>query len=595
MWRTWVMIAITAWLLIGVLTKRFYIPYKHPIFISLAAFFGIVLVANTLGNSPYHSFWSNAERMDGFIGLLHLGAYLVALVGLMRNKVNMKRYLLFLFGIAIALAFLGLRQDKDRIDSVLGNPIYLGSLAYFGFFIAVYLFSRPLDEIKNKNKALRKRIGYGVLALLFLLTIWQTGTRGALLGVAGGGIATAIAILWKSKKVDEKWWRRIAAVVLISTTLLITLFVGWRAQLAELPFIQNNYMLSRVADISFEKDQSNHRLVNWEMAIEGVKERPLLGWGQESYSEVFSKHYNLKGLYNAEQWFDRTHNVLLDWLVFAGILGFIAYLAIFITAIGTLWKKSNLSVIQKSTLTGLIIGYIFQNLVAFDSLVSGIYLYAIFGLIILETSKEEQGPAKAEFRAGPLVISGLVIALSAGWLYYSIYLPRQANNDLITVFATAQQNKNKDIGADLLPVMESAFENKTFLSREILHQIYKRQGIFKHTETSTETVTGFVSLVMSESNRTLTQENYPTKTLVSYGGFFINVGALDQAEQTLLLAHQKSPTKANINWLLGHVYEKQDRLEEAYEKVKYVADEVPQYKQAQKIKNDFETTHPEYK
>jgi hypothetical protein len=50
------------------------------------------------------------------------------------------------------------------------------------------------------------------------------------------------------------------------------------------------------------------------MALKGIAERPVLGWGQENFNYVFNKYYNPQ-MFGQEEWFDRTHNVVLDWLI----------------------------------------------------------------------------------------------------------------------------------------------------------------------------------------------------------------------------------------------------------------------------------------
>ena len=67
----------------------------------------------------------------------------------------------------------------------------------------------------------------------------------------------------------------------------------------------------------------------WNISWQGVKERPILGWGQDNFSFVFTKYYNPQ-MYAQEPWFDRSHNVFLDWLVAAGVVGLIAYLYLFL-------------------------------------------------------------------------------------------------------------------------------------------------------------------------------------------------------------------------------------------------------------------------
>jgi len=59
------------------------------------------------------------------------------------------------------------------------------------------------------------------------------------------------------------------------------------------------------------------------MAWEGVKEKPLLGWGQENFNLVFNKYYE-PSLYGQEVWFDRVHNEDILQITLKNISGIIA-------------------------------------------------------------------------------------------------------------------------------------------------------------------------------------------------------------------------------------------------------------------------------
>ena len=123
-------------------------------------------------------------------------------------------------------------------------------------------------------------------------------------------------------------------------------------------FVKNSLVLRRFSDITIGEKTTRSRFMVWNMALQGFKEKPVLGWGQENFNYVFNKYYNPK-MYDQEQWFDRTHNVFLDWLIAGGILGILSYLLMFFAVVFSLWRKSggNFSVIEKSILTGMLAGY----------------------------------------------------------------------------------------------------------------------------------------------------------------------------------------------------------------------------------------------
>jgi hypothetical protein len=81
------------------------------------------------------------------------------------------------------------------------------------------------------------------------------------------------------------------------------------------------------------------RFTVWNLAFEGFKERPLLGWGQEGFNFVFNTYYTPE-LWSQEPWFDRAHNIFLDWLIAGGILGLLGYLSLYVFMLYLVWFGS---------------------------------------------------------------------------------------------------------------------------------------------------------------------------------------------------------------------------------------------------------------
>ena len=144
-------------------------------------------------------------------------------------------------------------------------------------------------------------------------------------------------------------------------------------------FVQENSALSRIANIDLSRDLVTRSTI-WGMALEGVKERPLLGWGQSNFNFVFNEQYE-PSLYAQESWFDRSHNIVLDWLVTGGVLGLIAYFSIFfaglyyLVVLPFLKKEEELpfNVLERGVLIGLFAGYLIHNAVVFDNIISYIF------------------------------------------------------------------------------------------------------------------------------------------------------------------------------------------------------------------------------
>lgn len=586
-WRFFVELAVVGWIVSALFSRRYRFSIKNPLFIALSVFMGVILISNILGHDPYQSFWSNAERMDGYISLLHLYGYFIALIGFIREKKHAHWMLLYLMGIGVLLSVMGWGQEKERIDSVLGNPIYLGSLTLFGVFLSGY-FMVIKEKLWGFPQTFRI-VFYGLFALLFLYTLFRTGTRGALLGLIAGGFITALLFAVARSGHVEKWWRYLGAAGVSIVILFGGLFFGAREQLAEIPAIADNYLLGRVVETTSDETTTRTRIANWEMAIAGFKEKPVFGWGQENYTPVFSKYYDLQDLWFAEQWYDRVHNTFLDWLVFGGIVGFVAYISLFAVLIYCIWRYAQVPYMQKSVLTGLVVAYLFQNIVAFDSLVSGVFLYSVFAFVfIIGRGEEESDELDEAYHVAKYIALVVLAILTVWWMNVSIIEPRQASKSFITYLQTVggRERTPENVEATL-PVFQQVFERDTFISRELTGIMIQRSHTYRVNGMKKSVHDQYVNTIVQESEKIYERYNSPTKSLLSTGLFLMDLGELEAAEPYLVTANRQSPDKAQIAWMLGILYERQERFDEARDLLEHIKNTAPEFEQAQIVYDEF--------
>jgi O-antigen ligase/Flp pilus assembly protein TadD len=452
-----------------------YRPKWNALTISFSAFVGIIFVANIFSISPSVSFWSNFERMDGFVTLIHLLAYFFVVSSILKTVKDWEKWIVATASVSVFMTlfcFLQLggeaviNQGGVRVDGLLGNAAYLGTYLLFHVFFLLYLLVTRGFQLKGIATAVSVGSGayivyyllrlapggnfitnlvdhnaattpglillgtavvlfvvslsslifrkvarfevslsavfFGLVILSQIVVIYLTATRGATLGLIGGLLLAALFIAWKEK--ENKNLRR-GAFGLIGLVAVVVL--GFLA-VKNTAFVQNDPVLSRFASISVN-DNTQARAYVWPMAIKGFTENPVLGWGQESFIYVFQKYY-VPEMFNQEPWFDRAHNVFLDWLVAGGILGFLAYLSLFVSAVYLLWKSEAFSVRGKAVLLGLLAAYAFQNLFIFDNIVSYLLFASLLALIASGyNTKSLDSRSDAEEVGPPLVVSAIVV------------------------------------------------------------------------------------------------------------------------------------------------------------------------------------------
>ncbi len=392
-----------------------YRPKRSALFFAYAALIIVLSLSTVVSENPWKSFWSNFERMEGLITYLHLFVYFLMLPILFRTEKMWQRFFATSIGVSIIIALFGISQllsveGTPRIDGTFGNPIYLAVYSLFHIGLSIFLLLRRV--------ALFERVALGIALLLNFLMLYYTATRGTILGFIGGALLTTLGIALFEK--EHPLFRKTASGVLIALLVFIGIFFLAR----ESNFVQESPVLSRFANISLSDNTTIARLTNWKMAWEGVKERPLLGWGLESYNYIFNKYYD-PSMYRQEQWFDRVHNSVFDFLVAGGVLGLAAYFSLFGGAIWLLyrmWRMHLFSATEASLFSGLLAAYFVHNFFVFDNVTSLILFAAILAYLhFVYTSNQENLDLVAESTLDSrqtIIVAPVLIVATVGLLWY---------------------------------------------------------------------------------------------------------------------------------------------------------------------------------
>ena len=77
--------------IILIILDKSYRPKLSKIFIFLSLFVFFALLSTVFGADPYRSFWSNYERMEGFLTLIHYFAFFVIISGVFKEEKDFER------------------------------------------------------------------------------------------------------------------------------------------------------------------------------------------------------------------------------------------------------------------------------------------------------------------------------------------------------------------------------------------------------------------------------------------------------------------------------------------------------------------------
>jgi tetratricopeptide (TPR) repeat protein len=576
------------WLILIIKDKEFR-PKWSWVLGAVALLTFILLIADINAVAPYKAFWSNFERMEGWVTFIHLLAYFTVLGSILNTE---KLWLWFLRANLVAGTIMALtsidKATEVRFSGPLGNPIYISVYFLFIFFFAVILLYKDtlvknLTDWNLFKKVFANILFYVYLAvsILSLYVVYRT-SRGALLGAIGGIFIAMIliAIFEKEKKVIK----HIAIGGVVAVIVVVVLFLGAR----DTQYVKNNPTLSRLAEVSWSNVNGQARQLIWPIALKGYKEKPILGWGQEGFNYVFNKYYDPK-LYNQESWFDRAHNAPLDFLVAGGILGFLSYLALFGSALYLLWlRRNNLSMAERSLLTGLFAGYLFQAIFVFDNLVSYIMFFTALAYVHSRVTEAEENKPAFKFMADFIsneeyqnyILIPVVILLTIAGVYFVNVPGIKANKTLIQSLRLIQ-------GSQVVPAIESfklALSYKSMGDSEIREQLLSyAPSVLKTNELDMNIRKDFLSLTVTEVEKQIAIVPNDARYHILMASLLNNIGNPEAALKYVNKAIELSPQKQAMRFELIQSLYMLGRKDEALAEAQKAYDLDRNYDQAKSI------------
>ncbi len=588
--RVIVEIAFVGWVSLALLDAK-YRPKLSSLSIAVSIFAIVALIADLLGVEVLRSLWSNLERMDGWITIIHLWAFYIVITSVFGasedGKLLWRRWLNFsllvagvvaIYGLFQLLGWVSFHKDFGRLDASFGNAEFLAVYMIFNVFISLYLFivAKSKAILSNKNIESNKsfRWAYIILVVLFSFVIFETQTRAAILGLVGGLLSALIlfAIFRKSESNKLRW---ISAGII--GLLLIAGCIFWLNRNAS--FIRNSPILNRFASISISDASNQSRLYIWPMALKGAMERPILGWGQENFSYVFQEHYN-PAMDGQEQWFDRAHNVFLDTLVDSGIVGLLSYLMLYILFIIYIWKSLS-SIGEKSILTGLLVAYAINNLFVFDNLGSYVPFFALLAYV----NAFREGRQIKWFGANPMkrevvnyvALPVLTILLAVTIYFFSAKQIVVAREIVIAVGTCG----SKDVNIEAFrKVVDS---NVYMIEQEAREQLYSCfVGSYWDADFTRDRKQEFTELASREMANQIRSTPLDARSYYFAGLSLNQTGQIGAAETYLSKAHELSPARQMFDFEFAADLIYMKKYDQAVKVLKEAYDATPQYVQVAK-------------
>ncbi|MDP3800091.1 MAG: O-antigen ligase family protein [bacterium] len=563
-----------------------YRPRSSVILYSVIAWIGVLFLATIFSVSPYKSFWSGFERMEGFWGYWHYFIYFLVLISVFKKDRDWVTFfgvslvtslLVSFYSVAQIFGLADIHQGDDRIDATMGNATYLAIYIVFHIFLLAWLFFR------SEGKNIFLRVGLFALILFESFIVYKTATRGAILGLLAGLFVGAIINAIYSKGLTRK-------LALGGLGAIIFLVIGF-ITVKDTSFVKNSDVLTRFSSISFSETTTQSRFIIWDMAYQAWKEKPVLGWGPENFVYVFSKYYKSE-LWRQEPWFDRAHNVFLDWLTATGIVGLATYLAMFASAVLILWKLFKLNKITPKIATvflGMLVAYFIHNIFVFDNFTSYMIFFAVLAYLHWLYVKDIViNNSSLEATAVPVVARSIIITVTASVVIFSLYsfnvkpiLAAKSIIDslqLVTYSQDGSRVRDLDAGVDML---KKGLDYNTFGTQEIREQLtLYSEKINQDPVTSAEDKEKITELALDQMKIQAEKFPYDVRALAFLSTLYGTAGDYANAILTAKKGLEVSPKRQQFYFLLAEAYFKAGEEDLALETLKTVYEIDPNYPDA---------------
>ncbi|MEK7536873.1 MAG: tetratricopeptide repeat protein [Patescibacteria group bacterium] len=418
-----------------------YLPPRTPLFWAVTLFtlaFGLTTFTSV---NFYQSFFGTLERMGGWFSFFHFWLFFVMATAVLRKKEDWLTFIKLSLVASLLSAFYGFLQKTDlkwvigsggrnKIFGTIGNPALFAGYMIVNAFLALMLYFRPAN---SKNE----KYFYGFVFLIGVLAVLMTGVRGSVLGVITGIIVFGLFYSFDFGSAKIKKYTIYFLVLVITTA-------GILYSLRNTEFVKESHYLSRYADISPKSFTVQTRFWAWQAGFDGWNDSlktMVFGWGPEMFNVPFSKHFNPKffrGL-GSETLFDRAHNQFLEILFTMGIIGFIAYILIFILAFQVVRKLNDTAEnkVFKIGLISALVAYAIHNAFIFDTSANYIMFFLVIGFINFLTARNlkpaprSAGPTPENLKTRMFLeanVIGLILAVLVGFsIYFFEIRPARAN------------------------------------------------------------------------------------------------------------------------------------------------------------------------
>ena len=528
-------------------------------FVGLSQFLGVNLLLSSSGGDRISSTLGNASYLASY-SLINLFFALYFVLKQRENTdVNWWAYGFAVLDLILVFFHLhyGVQAGRGGIITQIFSNLFLWLPLVVLHVIAFAYFFLKKNTLYQQYAA---PVLYGIAAILFLIMTVTTQTRGALVGLVMGVVVAVVLLFFRT--------RERAALKVGAVALLLVLAAGAWFTFANKTsdFVRHNEVLNRIASISLTDATTQSRLATWNTGLQGFYEKPIFGWGMENFHKVFNKYFP-PSIYTDEGtplWFDRPHNLIIQYVAEGGLLGVGAYLFIIAALIIFAVRK------LKSRYIGIlwaafVVAYVGQNLFVFDSINSYVPFYLAMGFmvyLIFGRDGADQGPVLRPMPQGIGAAASTVAVILVVAAIWSINVrPLQANQAFVASYRRLLSNKEQTIPKDVTDTILQIIDEGPYLGRAELMGVYSEYlvGQLQARSVPDYDLDTLVAKATTEFEKVIAAQPNDARYNLFLMNIYLNAQRLnkDYLEKLLTLADKTiplSPTRPQIYYLKGRAH-----------------------------------------
>jgi len=304
---------------------------RNPVLTCAAIFLTTYIVSTMHSIDTNLSLWGSYDRAQGLITIAaYLGFFWIAFQYI-KSPLQAERIVdcmilasvpVVLYAFAQLFGFDPIAWETDSRSSVLST---LGRSNFLGAYLGAVLPLTTWRVVEHPSR--KRRLGLSVLLFAQLSILVASQARAALLGTTIGMVALVLiaATSFRSRSMITVG----CVIVFVGAAVLVGLHIPNRAVAEEAvsPGADPVVASSTEAIASVRT-----RLIIWRATIDMILNRPLLGYGPDTFGVVFPRYSppELVHYLGPSVVVDRAHNLLLDLGATVGVFGMASYLAMVI-------------------------------------------------------------------------------------------------------------------------------------------------------------------------------------------------------------------------------------------------------------------------